>query len=56
VTHSGNLEVRCHVCGTPAPVAKWQEDYERVREQGDEPYICEACQAKIQRDAARDGR
>jgi uncharacterized protein YlaI len=52
----GALNVRCQLCGAPAPIEKWQADYEKIREHGDEPYICEPCQAKIQREAARDGR
>jgi uncharacterized protein YlaI len=50
------MEVRCTVCGAVQHVEKWQEEYEKLRERQDqtEPYICEACQERIRRDALKE--
>ncbi len=47
------MEVKCGICGQAVELAKWQEDYERLREHPEtpEPYVCEACQDRVRRDA-----
>lgn len=47
------MEVKCSMCGQVIEVAKWQQDFERLREheQGHEPHVCEACQDRVRRDA-----
>jgi uncharacterized protein YlaI len=48
------MQVRCAICSRPHEVAKWQDDYERLRETQRETYICDACQARVRRDAQKD--
>jgi uncharacterized protein YlaI len=50
------MQVKCTICGAVAPVEKWQEEYDKVREHQQEPYICDPCQERIRHDAQRDQR
>ncbi len=47
------MEVKCAVCGQAIELAKWQQDYERLKERPGEhePYVCEPCQDRVRRDA-----
>lgn len=45
------MEVKCSICGKSFEVAKWQQDFERIREHGEEPFVCEPCQDRVRREA-----
>lgn len=45
------MDIRCTVCGGLQQIAKWQEDFERHRQNQRDPIICDACRDKIRRDA-----
>jgi len=51
------MEVRCSLCGRPENIEKWSAAHERLRQGGSgAPYVCEACQRRVQRDALQSGR
>lgn len=50
------MDVKCSVCGTLERVEKWQDTYEKLREEALEAYICERCQARIRHDAQKETR
>ena len=42
------MEVYCGVCGAPATIHKWEEDYEEFRTNPEVQYICEVCKTLIE--------
>lgn len=48
------MDVVCQVCGKKESVAKWQPEYEDVREGKHLAYICPVCQDKIRADAQQE--
>ena len=48
------MQVRCQICGKVTEVAVWTKEYQRLKDSPDHPYICRACQQKIQSEAKKD--
>ncbi|MDA8346137.1 MAG: DUF2197 domain-containing protein [Thermaerobacter sp.] len=44
------MEVRCSICGRADTLEKWEAEHERQR-QGSGPYVCEACQRRVQQES-----
>ncbi|MCY0907269.1 DUF2197 domain-containing protein [Sulfobacillus sp. hq2] len=45
------MQVRCQICGTVTEIAAWTKEFENQKYGSQHPYICRACQQKIQLEA-----
>lgn len=48
------MHVQCQICGQAVEVSVWSEDYEKLKQSSEHPYICEGCADKIRADAMKD--